>query len=164
MNEHKIRRAGKAVPPTPPAAPAPIKTGGKAERDNQGRFAPGNAANPKGRPRGSRSKATILLMESLGKKSPDLLKKMIEKAEAGDVNALRFLLERLLPPCKSAPVDVSLPDDPQRASALLVGMAANGQIAPKDAVDLAELVRLHADLTDMKDLRQRIEALEARGA
>jgi len=164
MSEHKIRRAGKAAPPTPPAAGTPVKTGGKQVRDSKGRFQGGACPNPKGRPRGSRNKSTLLLLESLGEKSPDLLKKMIERAESGDVNALRFLLERLLPVCKSAPVDVSLPDDPERAASLLVGLAASGQIPAGEAVHLAELVRLHSDLTDLKSLAARIEALEAKGA
>lgn len=163
MSEHKIRRAGKAVPPTPPAAPEPAKTGGKHERDAKGRFQAGTSPNPKGRPAGSRNKATILLMGQLQEEAPALLKRMIKKAKAGDTNAMKFLLERLIPPCKSSPVDVLLPDDPQRASALLVGLAASGQLSPKDAVDLAELVRLHSDLTDLKSLAARIEALEARG-
>ncbi|MGH8577710.1 MAG: hypothetical protein ACREXX_13285 [Gammaproteobacteria bacterium] len=38
-----------------------------------------------------------------------LPRKAVEMAVAGDVTALRLCLERLVPPCREAPVDLDLP-------------------------------------------------------
>ena len=86
MAEHKLRRAGKEVPLTPP----PAKTGPKPGRDGKGRFAQGNSANPSGRPAGSRNKATLLLLGELQDEAPKVLAMMIKKAKQGDTTAGKF--------------------------------------------------------------------------
>ena len=47
-------------------------------------FKPGVSGNPKGRPRGSRSKATVLAQELLDGEAEGLARKVIELALAGD--------------------------------------------------------------------------------
>jgi len=157
----KLRRAGREIPLTPRPANTGEEQAPSPARDAQGRFRPGQSANPKGRPQGSRNRATVALLGQLQEEAPALLKRMISQAKRGDTTALKFLLERILPVCKSAPAGISLPDDPAQAAALLVGLTAAGDISPRDAKDVAELIRLHSDLSTLEDLRQRLEALEA---
>ena len=59
---------------------------------------PGQTGNPKGRPPG-RSQIT-LLRESIAGDVPEILAGLVTAAKAGDVQAARLVLERVLPPVK----------------------------------------------------------------
>lgn len=62
-----------------------------------GRFKPGQSGNPKGRPVGSRHKATLAAQELLDGEAQAITRKAIEKALEGDGIALRLCLERIVP-------------------------------------------------------------------
>jgi hypothetical protein len=71
------------------------------------KYSPGTSGNYNGRPVGSKNKRTQLtvLLES---RAEDLLNKLLEVALAGDVNALRFCVERLIPKAHHEPLDIDL--------------------------------------------------------
>ena len=81
----------------------------KIGRQLDGRFAPGNNANPTGRPLGSKHKATLAIEALLEGEAEKLTRKAVELALAGDTTALRLCLERLVPPAKSRRVSIDLP-------------------------------------------------------
>ena len=60
-------------------------------------FQPGQSGNPKGRPRGSRNRATLLAQELLGDEGETIMRKAIELAKKGDKLALKLCLERIVP-------------------------------------------------------------------
>ena len=74
------------------------------ERGKGGRFSPGKSANPTGRPRGAKGKRLQL--------PPDLTTEAIaalaEAVAAGDVQAIRLVLDRTIPALKSVTPDASL--------------------------------------------------------
>ncbi len=55
------------------------------------------ALNGVGRPKGSVNKFTALARELMSNKSPEIVKKVIEKAMEGDVHCLKMCLDRILP-------------------------------------------------------------------
>ena len=55
------------------------------------------ALNGTGRPKGSVNKFTALARELMSNKSPEIVKKVIEKAMEGDVHCLKMCLDRILP-------------------------------------------------------------------
>src|SRR6516165_2074446 len=61
-------------------------------------FETGHSGNPNGRPKGARNKATVMVEQLLDGELDALVRKLIEKAKAGDIAALRLCLDRLLPP------------------------------------------------------------------
>src|SRR5436190_14898698 len=71
-------------------------------------FAPGNKLG-RGRPRGSRNKATLVFQKMLGQHGEALVKKCVVMALQGDMTAMRLCIERLLPTCKQSPVQFKLP-------------------------------------------------------
>src|SRR6266446_10195449 len=78
---------------------APRENGGV----KQGRpFAKGNA----GRPRGSKNRRTVLAQALLAGEETELVRKAIELAKAGDVQILKFLLDRLLPKDRLIKIDL----------------------------------------------------------
>ena len=71
-------------------------------------FEKGRSANPGGRRRGSRNRATLAAAVLLDGEAEALTRKAVELALAGDPVALRLCIERILPPCRERPVRLPL--------------------------------------------------------
>ena len=80
------------IPKTPAAAEV------KPEKQRGRPFESGQSGNPKGRPKGSRNKTTLLAESLLEGDADAIMRKLLEKAKEGDLTALRICLDRLLPP------------------------------------------------------------------
>ena len=93
-------------------------------------FHPGQSGNPKGRPRGSRNRATLLAQELLGDEGETIMRKAIELAKKGDKLALKLCLERIVPrPGRTVEIDlpaVKKADDLVAACAAVIDSAAAG--------------------------------------
>ena len=140
----------------------------ESDRRPDGKFAPGNRANPKGRIPGSRNKATLAAQALLDGEVENLTRKAVELALEGDTTALRLCLERILPARKEAAlIPINLPqvegaaDLPQLTAAILDSVAA-GRITPGEGQALAALTSAHAKTLEIAELEQRITALEKR--
>ena len=140
----------------------------ESDRRPDGKFAPGNRANPKGRIPGSRNKATLAAQAMLDGEVENLTRKAVELALEGDTTALRLCLERILPARKEAalaPLDLpkveGAADLPQLTAAILDSVAA-GRITPGEGQALAALTNAHAKTLEIAELEQRITALEKR--
>ena len=142
----------------------------KAERSNNGgktgdgKFAPGNRYG-KGRPAGSRNRASLAVEDLLDGQAQAITQKAIEKALEGDSVALRLCLERLCPPRKARPVAISLPKvktpaDCSKASTGILEAVAGGDITPDEGQALAGLLETHRRTLETEDLERRISALE----
>lgn len=138
----------------------------ESDRRPDGKFAPGNRANPKGRILGSRNKATLAAQALLDGEVESLTRKAVELALEGDTTALRLCLERILPARKEAAlIPINLPqvegaaDLPQLTAAILDSVAA-GRITPGEGQALAALANAHAKTLEIAELEQRITALE----
>ena len=114
---------------------APENTGGK---QGNGRFAQGVSGNPRGRPRGSRNKASLLAEALLDGDAEALVRTAIELAKKGDGVALRLCLERLLPVKRERAITIDLPPinsaaDAKDAMAAIIASAARGELSPSEA-------------------------------
>ena len=128
-------------------------------------FEPGRSGNPRGRPAGSRNRATLVAEALLEAKVEAVVAKVVELALEGDVAALRLCLERLVPPCRDRPVTVELPRienaaDVVAASSALIEAVASGAITPSEGVQLARLMEVHVQALETHDLDERVAALE----
>jgi hypothetical protein len=110
-------------------------------------FETGNQSG-KGRPAGSRNKATIALQELLDGESEAIIRKVIELALSGDERALRLCMERLIPPCRERVVQLKLPPHittpggVAKAVAAILTAAAKGEVTPGEAVQLANVLEV----------------------
>src|SRR5260370_9516112 len=77
--------------------------------NGSGRFSKGTSGNPSGRPLGSRNQATVLMESLLEGQAEQLNQKTIKLAMGGDIHAIRLCLERLIPPPKDRPIQLTLP-------------------------------------------------------
>lgn len=128
----------------------------------------GQSGNPKGRKPLSTGRAA--LRESLNKEVPAILKKLIELAKTGDVQAARTLLDRALPALKPEALAVSLPgvaaakESTEQAS-LVIRAIAMGELAPDVGAQLLGGLGQMARVTEVDRLARELEELrqEVRG-
>jgi hypothetical protein len=122
----------------------------------------GQSGNPKGRPPG-RSPITKM-RESLAGDVPEILAALVESAKAGDAQAARLILERVLPPMKATePTQaMSLPDGTltEQGRAVLAAVA-DGILAPSQGSQLIAAIAGLARVAEIDELTARIAALEA---
>jgi hypothetical protein len=123
-------------------------------------FAKGNA----GRPRGSKNRTTVVAQALLAGAEPELVRKAIELAKAGDVQMLKFLLDRLLPKNRLVKVDIprlDFADEVIDAMAAISGAIAEGQITPSEGAAVSNMISGYSRAIEVWDLSRRIEAIEA---
>jgi hypothetical protein len=142
----------------------------QAGRDAEGRFMKGHSGNPDGRPSGTRNKATETVEHLLDGEAEALTRKAVELALNGDARALRLCLERIIPPRRQRPVQLSeLPPvrsaaDLGSAMAAIVTAATGGAITPAEAAELARVIEIFVRATETSDFERRLQQLEARRA
>ena len=72
-------------------------------------FKPGQSGNPAGRPKGARHRTTVAIEALLDGEGEAITRKAIEAAKAGDMVAIRLVLDRICPPRKTRPIHIELP-------------------------------------------------------
>jgi len=124
------------------------------------KFKPGQSGNPAGRPK-DKTPAT-LLRKSIADDMPDVVKKLVELAKEGDVQAAKVLLDRICPPLKPQALAISLPVNgsiTEQGSEIIRATMA-GQIPPDIGSQLITALAGQAKIIEIDELTKRIEALE----
>ena len=144
---------------------APTNDRKKTDRGQRGRFAPGNKLSP-GRPPGRGPVAEMRAM--LATDLDDIIGVLREQALAGDVQAIRIILDRVSPALRPAelPTPLEWPADGTLAdqARAVVQAAADGDLAPSQAAQFITALGGVAKIVENTELVARIEALEARNA
>jgi hypothetical protein len=130
------------------------------------KFKTGQSGNPKGRPRGAKSKAASL-RQRIVEEAPGIIDKLIESARGGDMQSIRLLLERALPPLR--PEDGKILFDLPAGSLAeqgeaIIQAAARGQLSPAQANAMTTALNSLVRIIEVSELEARIRALEARNA
>ena len=128
-------------------------------------FQPGNTFG-RGRPKGSKNKATLLLRQLLGEHAEALVRKILIQALQGDRHSQRLCLERLGAPLRDAPVQLRLGPTKTAieidvASQRVLRAVANGTITPVDGEILAKMLESRMDAIKSVEFEARLARLEA---
>lgn len=141
----------------------PIDDRQKSDRGPRGRFAPSNKASP-GRPPGRGPVAE--LRATLATDLEKIIGKLRTQALAGDMQAIRIILDRVQPTLRPVdmPTTLNLPADGTLAdqARAVVQAAADGDLAPAQAAQIVTALGGVAKIIETTELVSRIEALEAR--
>jgi hypothetical protein len=119
-------------------------------------FQPGNH-HGKGRPPGSRNKATIAFEALLDGEGEGIMRKAIELAQNGNVVAIRLCLDRCFPPRRERPIHLSLPEinpakDVSRALDAVLDAVGQGEITISEGVQVASLLEARQKAMEKQDL------------
>ncbi len=128
-------------------------------------FKPGTSGNPRGKPAGTRSKSTQLLLALMEGDAANITKAVIEAAKSGDLMAAKIILDRLIPPAKERPISVDLPDTKtsegvSAAQSAILQAVAGGDLLPGDASTLSAIVESKRRAIETQELADRITQLE----
>ena len=150
------------------AAAAPFSNGGETaatgRRGPGGRFGPGNPGGP-GRPKGARH-AALAALDAIGTEAAEeVLRRVVEDAQAGDLRAAELLLRRLWPERKGRPVEVALPPvvvaaDLVPALAAVVAAMGRGELTPEEAQAVCAVLESQRRAVETAELEARVAALE----
>jgi hypothetical protein len=127
----------------------------------------GESGNVAGKPKGTRHRATTMLMALMEKNAESITQTVIEAAKSGDLTAARMILDRLAPHAKERPVSLVLPNTDtvegvSAAQQLILQAVAAGDLLPGEGTALAGIVEARRKSIETLQLDLRIAALEAR--
>lgn len=128
-----------------------------APRNSNGTFKSGISGNP-----GGRSGDTQALRAKLAKGADAIAKTVMDAAKAGDMQACRLILERLVPALKptSDPVRFELDDsDLPSAAKSIMRAVASGELAPDQGKSLIEALGAVARVIEVAELQAAVEQL-----
>lgn len=133
----------------------------------QGKFSRGRSGNPLGRPRGIRNKATIAAEALFEGEIEGICRKAIEEAKRGNIQAIKLVLDRILPPKKEAPIFINLPpvktgSDILEAIHRVTQAVSRGELSPSEADCLTRIIERQAKVIEMNDFEERLKKLEER--
>lgn len=137
-------------------------------RKQRGRpFPKGRSANPAGRPKGARNRATIIAEALLDGEAEVITRSAIESAKRGEPVALRLCMERILPPRRDRPINFDLgsikcSSDASKVMSSLLSSVARGDVSPADAEAVGRLVETWLRSFEATELEGRLKLLEAR--
>ncbi|HTW52861.1 MAG TPA: DUF5681 domain-containing protein [Stellaceae bacterium] len=138
--------------------------GGNAGRDALGRFPKGQSGNPAGRPMGSRNRATQIAEAILDDNAGALTEKLVELALDGDRMMLRLGFQGIVPRrARTRPIElpaIKSAADLAPAIDAIARAAAEGEITPFDAAELARMVETALRAFEISDFDRRLAALE----
>ncbi len=129
-------------------------------------FKRGKSGNPQGRPKGIISRRGQL-SKLLEPHAEALINKAVELAKAGDINALRLCLERLIPKPREEAISLDMPDDAVDKPSVLLAFSTQvinavtaGEITPDQAQKLFSVINIQGEVIALADLEGRLKALE----
>ena len=130
-------------------------------RNTDGKFAAGN----RGRPKGSRNKATIAIEGLLEGQAEALTQTAISKALGGDSIALRLCMDRIAAPMKDKPVVFPLPRmhgamDASEAAGSVLSAVSDGTLTPMEGTRVMDLIDSYRRTLELTDIEQRLQSLE----
>ena len=136
-----------------------------APKTRRGAWKPGQSGNPTGKPPGSGELQR--LRAAIGEHVPEIIDQLVAAARAGDIQAARLILERVLPPVKAIElaqaIDMPLGTLTDQGRAVLAAIAA-GELAPGQGSQLLAAIGTLGKVVEVDELAARIAALEARHA
>jgi hypothetical protein len=125
---------------------------------------PFKSGNP-GRPLGSKNKVTQALDQLAEGKAEQIVQKTIDQALAGDVSCQRLLLDRLWPPRKAQPINVTMlpinsSQDALAAIASICKALGQGRLTPDETGALSLVVGRSIQVIELQEFERRVAALE----
>jgi hypothetical protein len=114
-------------------------------------------------PRGSKNRTTAVAQALLAGEETELVRKAIELAKAGNVQMLKFLLDRRLP--KDRLINIEMPpldfsDEAIDGMAAISRAITEGQITPSEGAAISKTVSDYSRAIWVWELSRRIDAIK----
>jgi Family of unknown function (DUF5681) len=128
-------------------------------------FRKGASGNPAGKAPGTRNRATLIAERLLDGEAETMVRMVIDKAKQGDTFALRFCLDRIVPPRRERPVVFQIPElrsaeDASKAMSAITSAVAGGELTPAEAAELASVIDAFVKALEASEIERRLTILE----
>lgn len=133
----------------------------------QSRFQKGCSGNPKGRPKGSIGQAALLAKNIFEENVTVICNRLVDEAKNGNIQAIRLILDRILPVRKELPMKINLPEikcaqDVSAAITIITSAIADGHITVSEGESLSKIIDINLKTIETQDFQIRLEKLEAK--
>ncbi len=129
-------------------------------RTPKGQFPAGVSGNPQGRPKSE----TAVLRQALNDGAADVVQVIITAAKAGDMQAAKIVMDRLVPSLRptAALVHLAIPEEatPLEIAREILHATASGNLTPDTASQLITAIGTVCRIEEIDNLRERISSLE----
>jgi hypothetical protein len=129
-------------------------------RTPKGRFPAGVSGNPQGRPKNE----TTVLRQALSAGAAEVVQVILTSAKAGDMQAAKIVMDRLIPSLKptAALVHLTIPAEatPLEIAREILTATASGNLTPDTASQLISAIGTLCRIEEIDSLRERISGLE----
>jgi hypothetical protein len=130
-----------------------------------GQFQKGQSGNPKGKVKGTKNRATLAAEQLLQSDLDNICRKLTEEALTGNMQAIKLVLDRVLPPKRDRAIDIGLPklqtaDDAVTAMALIIDAVGSGNITPNEGEAISRVVDAFVRAIQAHDIEKRVSLLE----
>lgn len=135
--------------------------------EKQGKFKKGKSGNPRGRPKGIRNKASILAEKLFENDVEAICWQAIEQAKKGNIQAIKIILDRILPTRKESSIIIDLPivntaQDILQSINQVSAAICHGEISPAEGEILTRIIDRQAKAVELSEFDQRLKKLEER--
>lgn len=125
----------------------------------------GQSGNPRGRPKGSRNRATLLALAAMEGDLNDVVRVVIDAALSGDLTAARLIVDKLIPATRERPLSIDLPDTKtaegvELAQSAIIQAVGAGNLLPGEGETLSALVENRRRSLESIEFAARLAAIE----
>jgi hypothetical protein len=129
------------------------------------KFKKGESGNPRGRAKGSRHKATLAALALLEGDLEAITQVCVDKAKAGDLMAVKLILDKLLPTRRERSINLKFPNvkgtqDLPRALETVMQAVAAGELTPGEGQTITAMLEAYRKGLEFTDIESRLRTLE----
>lgn len=126
-----------------------------------GGFKKGQSGNPSGRPKSDNAQMRDKLRQAM----PEIVDKLIEQAKAGDMQAIKLIMDKTVPSLKPIGATVLInglipTDTPENQAQAVLSAIGSGLIDTSTGADLLASIERLMKIKEVSELEQRLTALE----
>jgi len=130
-----------------------------------GKFHKGQSGNPAGKPRGAKNRSSLVAERLFADEIQEICGSVIAQAKAGNMQAAKIILDRVLPPIKDKPIQIDLPNmtsssDLLKAMECITFALGSGQISPLEGESIVRIVDVHIKALELNEIEKRLSCLE----
>jgi len=133
-----------------------------------GKFRKGQSGNPFGKAKGTKNRTTIAAEKLLQGGLDNICLRLIEEALKGNLQAIKLVLDRVLPSRRDRVVDIELPklqttEEAVKAMSTIIEAINRGKITPNEGEAISRVVDAFVKVIQVHEIEKRISILEQEG-
>jgi hypothetical protein len=135
------------------------------ELQAKGRFQKGCSGNPRGKAKGTKNRATLAAEQLLQGELESICRRLIQEATSGNMQAIKMILDRVLPPKRNSYTSFYLPNFDDSTGILhaidsIMKAVSQGNLSVEDAEMLTRMVDTYMRAKETYDYEERLSKFE----